>query len=118
MCEQSLIPTESIEQRIFLVRGQKVLLGSHLAELYGVETRVLMQSVKRNLDRFPDDFMFNLTREEILGISQFVTSLKYSKAVYAFTEQGVAMLSGVLHSPRAVQVNFAIMAIFWRIPCA
>jgi hypothetical protein len=110
MVEQSLIPAEYIEQRIFLVRGQKVLLGTHLAELYGVETRVLMQAVKRNLDRFPADFMFSLTREEILGISQIVTSLKYSKTVYAFTEQGVAMLSGVLHSPRAVQVNIAIMS--------
>jgi len=98
MNEQSLIPTEFIEQRIFLVRGQKVLLGSRLADLYGVETRVLMQAVKRNRDRFPADFMFELTREEILGISQFVTSLKYPKAVYAFTEQGVAMLSGVLQS--------------------
>ena len=98
--EQSLIPTEFIEQRFFLVRGQKVFSGSHLAELYGVETRVLMQAVKRNLDRFPHDFMFNLTREEILGISQFVTSLKYSKAVYAFTEQRVAMLLSCIKIPR------------------
>jgi hypothetical protein len=89
-----------------------VLLGTHLAEFCGVETRVLMQAVKRNLDRFPADFMFSLTREEILGVSQIVTSLKYSKAIYAFTEQGVAMLSGVLHSSRAVQVNIAIMRAF------
>ena len=89
-----------------------MLLGTHLAEFCGVETRVLMQAVKRNLDRFPADFMFSLTREEILGVSQIVTSLKYSKAIYAFTEQGVAMLSGVLHSSRAVQVNIAIMRAF------
>lgn len=71
-----------------------------------------MQAVQRNRDRFPNDFMFPLTREEILRISQFVTSLKYSKAVYAFTEQGVAMLSSVLRSERAVQMNIAIMRAF------
>lgn len=68
------------------------MLGSHLAELYGVETRVLMQAVRRNMVRFPQDFMFELTRQEIMRISQIVTSLKYSKTVYAFTEQGVAIM--------------------------
>ncbi|MBM2846264.1 MAG: DNA-binding protein [Bacteroidetes bacterium] len=76
------IPQELIETRIFLVRGHKVMLGPHLAELYGIETRVLMQAVKRNSNRFPGDFMFPLTRGEIQSMSQFVTSLKYSKAVY------------------------------------
>jgi len=71
--------------------------------------------IKRNLDRFPDDFMFPLTREEIMGISQIVTSLKYSKAVYAFTEHGVAMLSSVLNSSRAVQMNIAIMRTFGKL---
>jgi hypothetical protein len=71
-----------------------------------------MQAVKRNRDRFPDDFMFPLTRTEILSMSQFVTSLKYSKAVYVFTEQGVSMLSSVLNSPRAIQMNIAIMRAF------
>ena len=106
---------ETIERRILLIRGHKVLLSAHLAELYGIETRVLMQAVKRNHDRFPEDFMFPLTRGEILRISQFVTSLKYSKAVYAFTEQGVAMLSSVLNSPRAIQMNIAIMRAFVKL---
>ena len=111
----TLIHVTSIEQRILLIRGHKVLLGPHLAELYGIQTRVLMQAVKRNHDRFPDDFMFPLTRKEILRISQFVTSLKYSKAVYAFTEQGVAMLSSVLNSRRAIQMNIAIMRAFVKL---
>ena len=117
MSVSSSIPVERIERRILLVRGQKVLLDRDLAELYGVETRVLNQAVRRNIDRFPEDFMFALSREEILRISQTVTSsgqaqLKYSKSVLAFTEQGVAMLSGVLNSPRAVEVNIAIMRTF------
>jgi hypothetical protein len=110
-----LIPSERIRQTILFVRGQKVMLDRDLAILYGVETRVLNQAVKRNRNRFPPDFMFELTRDEIRNISQFVISspdLKYSKSVYAFTEQGVAMLSGVLNSPRAVQVNIAIMRTF------
>lgn len=115
MNESSIVPIEYIEKRIFLLRGHKVLLSPHLSELYGIETRVLMQAVKRNVDRFPDDFMFALTRDEIQRISQFVTSLKYSKAVYAFTEEGVAMLSSVLHSSHAVQMNIAIMRAFVRL---
>jgi ORF6N domain len=115
MNERDIIPSEVIEKRIFLVRGHKVLLSSHLAKLYGIETRVLMQAVKRHTERFPDDFMFALTRDEIQRISQTVTSLKFSKAVYAFTEEGVAMLSSVLNSPRAVQMNIAIMRAFVRL---
>lgn len=98
---------ERIQQAILLVRGQKVMLDRELAILYRVETRALNQAVKRNRERFPDDFMFALTRDEIMRMSQSVTSsskLKYSKTVYAFTEQGVAMLSSVLNSPRAIQV--------------
>lgn len=93
------------------------MLDRDLAELYDVETRVLNQSVKRNIDRFPDDFMFELTRGEINGISQFVTSsdLKFSKRVTVFTEQGVAMLSSVLKSKRAVAVNIEIMRTFVRL---
>ena len=92
------IPVERLEKSIFLIRGEKVMLDRDLAELYGVETRTLNQSVSRNLERFPPDFMFELTRDEIAGISQFVTSsnLKFSKRVTVFTEQGVAMLSTVL----------------------
>jgi len=113
----SLIPAERIERRILLLRGQKVMLDRDLAELYGVETRVLNQAVRRNAQRFPDDFMFELSREEILGISQIVTSpgqaeLKFSKSVLAFTEQGVAMLSGILNTSRAIEVNIAIMRTF------
>jgi hypothetical protein len=96
------------------LRGEKVLLDRDLAELYGVETRVLNQAVGRNKKRFPEDFMFVLTREEITRISQSVTSskIKYSKRVTAFTEQGVTMLSSVLNSDRAIEVNIAIMRAF------
>ena len=93
------------------------MLDRDLAELYGVETRVLNQSVRRNLDRFPPDFMFELTRDEIAGISQIVTSsnVKFSKRVSAFTEQGVAMLSSVLRSKRAIAVNVEIMRTFVKL---
>ena len=111
------IPIERVQKAIFLIRGEKVMLDRDLAELYQVETRNLNQSVRRNIERFPPDFMFELTREEILGISQFVTSssLKFSKRVTAFTEQGVAMLSSVLRSKRAIAVNVEIMRAFVRL---
>jgi len=112
---KELIPKEVIERKIFLLRGQKVMLDKDLARLYGVETKVLNQAVKRNIDRFPVDFMFSLTRDEILRMSQFVTSLKFSKNINAFTEQGVAMLSSVLRSKRAVHVNIAIMRAFVKL---
>jgi hypothetical protein len=114
---ESLIPLKRIESLIYLLRGQKAMPDRHLAELYGVETRALNQAVRRNRERFPEDFMFCLTRGEIMRISQIVTSsqIKYSKQVYAFTEQGVAMLSSVLNSPRAVQINIAIMRAFVRL---
>lgn len=115
-----IIPLETIERRILLIRGQKVMLDRDLAQLYGVETRVLNQSVRRNIDRFPADFMFTLTRDEIMRISQIVISsshetIKFSKNVMAFTEQGVAMLSSVLNSKSAVQVNIAIMRVFVKL---
>jgi hypothetical protein len=121
--DRSLIPVERIERSILLIRGQKVMLDRDLAQLYGVETRALNQAVRRNIDRFPEDFMFRLTREEIMRISQFVISsahlgvktLKFSKNVMAFTEHGVAMLSSVLNSPRAVQVNIQIMRTFAKL---
>ncbi len=111
------VPAERIERAILLVRGQKVLLDRELAVLYGVETRVLNQAVRRNITRFPDDFMLKLTREEIRNISQFVISpgLKHAPSVFVFTEQGVAMLSSVLNSPRAIQVNIEIMRAFVRL---
>jgi hypothetical protein len=115
-----IIPLETIERRILLIRGQKVILDRDLAQLCGVETRVLNQAVRRNIDRFPADFMFTLTRDEIMRISQIVISsshetIKFSKNVMAFTEQGVAMLSSVLNSKSAVQVNIAIMRVFVKL---
>jgi hypothetical protein len=108
------VPMERIEARIFLIRGQKVLLDRDLAEFYDVETRVLNQAVRRNVERFPEDFMFALTRDEIRNLSQFVISpgFKHAPRVLVFTEQGVAMLSGLLSSPRAVAVNIGIMRAF------
>ena len=115
--ETKLIPIGMIDQLIFLVRGRRVMLDRDLAALYGVETRVLNQAVRRNLDRFPTDFMFPLVREEVRNISQIVTcsTLKHARNVFAFTEQGVAMLSSVLNSRRAVQVNIEIMRAFVRL---
>jgi hypothetical protein len=114
---KDVVPVERITSKIYLIRGQKVLLDRDLAQLYGVETRVLNQAVSRNVERFPADFMFALDRDEIRGISQTVTSsgIKYSKSVRAFTEQGVAMLSSVLSSNRAIQVNIQIMRAFTKL---
>lgn len=113
------VPVERITQSILILRGYKVLLDADLAALYGVETGVLIQAVKRNRDRFPEDFMFQLTAEEWAALrSQFVISndgrggRRY--APYAFTEQGVAMLSSVLKSSRAITVNIEIMRAFVR----
>lgn len=115
-------PTPLIESRIWLIRGQKVLLDSDLAALYQVETRVLNQAVRRNRKRFPEDFMFQLTRKEVEALtSQIVMSNEPSgrggrrHLPYAFTEQGVAMLSSVLNSERAIEVNIAIMRTFVRL---
>lgn len=117
--KQSLIPVDRIEKAILLVRRQKVMLDADLAGLYGVETRVLVQAVKRNLERFPEDFMFQLSREEFAVLrSQSVTSSDWGGRrypPYAFTEQGVAMLSSVLRSQRAIQVNIEIMRAFIRL---
>ena len=114
---ETMVPSEVIEQKIFLIRGQKVILDRDLSKLYGVETRVLNQAVNRNIKRFPEDFMFPLTREEIMRISQIVISseIKFSKQVRVFTEQGVAMLSGILNSDRAIEVNIQIMRVFVRL---
>ena len=106
-------------QAILLIRGQKAILSTHLAELYDVEPRVLVQAVTRNIERFPADFMFQLSEEEFANLkSQIVTSswggLRRA-APYAFTEQGVAMLSSVLRSHRAIHVNIEIMRAFVRL---
>ena len=113
----SLIPDERIINRIFFIRGKKVMIDRDLAELYGVETRMLNQAVRRNLKRFPEDFMLELTKQEMgIWISQIVISnrekMGLRKPPLVFTEQGVAMLSSVLKSERAIQVNIQIMRTF------
>lgn len=120
MAREQVIPAERIERAILVLRGQKVMLDTDLAELYGVETRALVQAVKRNSERFPDDFMFQLDWDEVDQLSRSQTViLKRGQNVkfrpYAFTEQGVAMLSSVLRSKRAVEVNIAIMRAFVRL---
>ena len=114
----TIVPIEIITSKIYLIRGQKVMLDRDLAQLYGVETKALKQAVKRNIGRFPEDFMFELTKHEFDNLrSQFVTSswggTRYSPM--AFTEQGVAMLSSVLNSDRAITVNIQIMRTFIRL---
>jgi hypothetical protein len=113
----SLIPDETVINKIYLIRDQKVMLDSDLAELYGVETKVLNQAVNRNIDRFPPDFMFQLNDYEWSNLkSQFVTSSwgGRRKSPNAFTEHGVLMLSSVLKNGRAIQVNIQVMRIFTR----
>lgn len=114
-----LIATTTIENRIFTIRGQKVMIDRDLAELYGVKTMVLNQAVKRNLKRFPDDFMFKLNKDEfkelITNCDRF-KSLKHSPTTpYAFTEQGVSMLSSVLNSDKAITINIEIIRAFVRL---
>ena len=115
--KQALVEYEIVVSKIAVVRGQRVMFAQDLAELYGVETKVLMQAVRRNVDRFPQDFLFQLDDQEFTNLrSQIVTSswggTRYRP--YAFSEQGVAMLSSVLRSPRAVAVNIEIMRAFVR----
>ena len=101
--------------RILTIRGQRVLLDADLARLYGVETRALNQAVKRNLDRFPEEFAFRLTREEVLRISQTVislASLKFSKSVHAFTEHGALQAANVVNTPEAVQMSLYVIRAF------
>jgi hypothetical protein len=113
----TVIPLERIQRSIYLLRGEKVMLDADLAVLYDVETGALNRAVKRNADRFPEDFMFQLTPAEVEGLRCQIGISNRTRGgrrylPYAFTEQGVAMLSGVLISPRAVQVNVAIMRAF------
>jgi hypothetical protein len=118
--DESLIPAERIERAILVIRGHKVLLDRDLAELYGVSTGALNQAVKRNRKRSPEDFMFQLSPVEFenwksqIVISNSAAKMGVRKRPYAFTEQGVAMLSSVLHSDRAIEVNIAIMRVFVR----
>jgi phage regulator Rha-like protein len=115
-----IIPVERIERKIYFIRRQKVMIDRDLAELYGVETRVLNQSVRRNIKRFPEDFMFHLSKEETdIWKSQIVITNKERMGLrrrpYAFTQEGIAMLSGVLNSERAIQVNIEIMRTFVKL---
>ncbi len=120
MSAEILIPEEVITSKIFYIRNQKVMLDRDLAELYGVETKVLKQAVRRNLKRFPEDFMFEMSSAEFQNWrSQFVTSkedkqgLRY--APFCFTEQGVTMLSCILNSERAIDVNIKIIRVFVKL---
>jgi hypothetical protein len=120
MKKDSLLPDELIINKIILLRDQKVLIDRDLAELYGVDTRTLNQAVKRNVKRFPEDFMFQMTKEEFeIWRSQIVISnrdrMGLRRPPFVFTEQGVAMLSSVLNSDRAILVNIQIMRVFTRL---
>ena len=118
LASEEIVPLERLERQIYLIRGMKVMLDSDLAALYQVPTKVLNQGVKRNRARFPEDFMFQLTAEEVAWIrSQIVTGSKRSSAArpYAFTEHGVAMLSSVLKSARAVQMNIMVVRAFVKL---
>jgi hypothetical protein len=119
MKELQILPDELIINKIYIIRDHKVMIDRDLAELYGVDTRILNQAVKRNLKRFPDDFMFQMTREELeKWKSQIVISnvekMGIRKLPLVFTEQGVAMLSSVLNSERAISVNIQIIRVFTR----
>lgn len=118
MQDTEVVPQYKIESKIVFIRGKKVMLGKDLAVLYGVETKVLNLTVKRNIERFPEDFMFQLTKEEFKNLRfHFVTSSwgGHRYLPYAFTENGVAMLSSVLNSKKAIQVNIQIMRTFTKI---
>jgi phage regulator Rha-like protein len=116
-----IITAETIERKIYLIRGQKVMLDSDLAELYEVPTKVLLQSVRRNIERFPSDFMFQLTNQYVMILRSQIVTLKTGQGKhrkylpYVFTEQGVAMLSSVLKSERAIEVNIQIMRAFVKL---
>jgi len=115
--QESIITSEVIISKIYLIRNQKVMIDSDLAELYGVDTKVLNQAVKRNIERFPEDFMIQLTSQEFENLkSQIVTSSWGGRRTlpYVFTEQGVAMLSSVLKSETAILVNIQIIRIFTK----
>jgi len=116
---EELVTQETIESRIFIIRGQKVMIDRDLAELYGVSTKRLNEQVKRNRDRFPDNFMFQLSereKSEVVAICDHLKDLKYSHQLpFAFTEHGIAMLSSVLNSKRAIKMNIFIINTFIRL---
>lgn len=121
MEEKEVLIHQTIENKIYLIRGQKVMIDRDLSELYGVETKQLKRQVNRNIERFPEDFMFELTKPEFenwrrqFGTSNLSDKMGLRYSPYVFTEHGVLMLSSVLNSPRAIQVNIEIMRTFARI---
>lgn len=119
MKQTGVAPTEIIERKIYLIRGMKVMLSYDLAKLYQVETRALVQAVQRNIDRFPSDFMFQISKEEFLNLKSQIVIPSWGgirrSLPYAFTEQGVAMLASVLKSKRAVQMSIAIVRAFIKL---
>ncbi len=118
---ETMVTTESIERKIYIIRGTKVMLDNDLAELYGVTTKVLLQAVKRNKKRFPSDFMFQLKYQDVAVLRSQTVTLKTGRGehrkyvAYVFTEQGVSMLSGILNSDRAIEVNIQIMRAFVKL---
>lgn len=114
-----IVPIESIEKKIFYLRNEKVMIDRHLAEMYGVETRILNQAVKRNITRFPGEFMFQLNRDErdeVITICDDLKPLKFARTMpFAFTEHGVAMLSSVLNSEKAIRANIEIIKAFVKL---
>ena len=116
--KNNITPLELVESKIFMIRGEKVMIDSDLATLYKVETKMLVRAVKRNINRFPEDFMFQLKVEEYKVLRCHFGTLKKGRGEhkkylpYVFTEQGIAMLSGVLKSDKAAEVNIAIMRVF------
>ena len=121
MSQDLVISEETIADKIYFIRNQKVMLDSNLATLYGIETRVLKQSVRRNVSRFPEDFMFELTEVEYNSLRSQIVTLKKGRGQHqkylpmAFTEHGVLMLSSVLNSDKAIQTNIQIMRIFTKV---
>ena len=121
MSDNSLLSEEAISNKIYFIRNQKVMLDSDLALLYGIETRVLKQAVKRNISRFPEDFMFELSKIEYDSLRSQIVTLKNGRGQHqkylpsVFTEHGVLMLSSVLNSDRAIQTNIQIMRIFTKV---
>jgi hypothetical protein len=117
--KRSIVPVGKIENRIILIRGEKVIIDSDLAEFYGVLTKRLNEQVKRNIDRFPDDFMFQLSqseKSELVASCDHLEKLKYSKTLpYAFTEHGAIMAASVLNTPRAIEVSVFIVRAFIKL---
>src|SRR5882724_11823961 len=120
MDKSEIIPLDRIERRIYLLRGQKVMLDADLADIYGVSTKRLNEQVKRNLDRFPKDFMLQLTKEEVVALKSQIATSNTSRGgrrtlPYAFTEHGTIMLASILNSPTAIHASIQVVRVFVRL---